>query len=205
MPRTVRDRMPGTTLPRWGRDGRPFRARIAARAHMEPPCRPSARTIPRHRPRRARLERPELPPSGSPGLRRGREGRRPRRPPCLHGAGRLRLPRRPPARHPAARSRMPPAARAPSSRHRDRQVYEGQGRGTGHAVLRACTVPAAHACHAVRPHAADRPIPHAASRPIPHATSHPRPGVVPFISVRRGAFRLLCLRQERGVRSQGDK
>jgi hypothetical protein len=41
-PRSIRDRTPGTALPRRGRDGRP----VHARAHMEPPCRPSARTQP---------------------------------------------------------------------------------------------------------------------------------------------------------------
>jgi hypothetical protein len=180
---------------------------LAARAPATPPERPHAvdRPLPRHRPCHAHLEWPEFPPSGSPGLRRAREGCRPRRPPHLHGAGRPRLPHRPPACRPATRSRMPPAARAPSSHHRDRLVYGGEGRGAGHAALYACTAPAARACRAVRPHAAGHPIPHAASRPIPHAIGRPRLGVVSFVSVGRGAFRLLYLRQERGVGSQGDK
>jgi hypothetical protein len=43
-PCSVRDRTPGTALPRRGRDGHPVCACAAARAHMEPPCRPSARS-----------------------------------------------------------------------------------------------------------------------------------------------------------------
>jgi hypothetical protein len=55
----------------------------------------------------------------------------------------------------------------PSSRHRGRLVYGGEGRGVGHVALRACTAPAARAltlpagraCHAVRLHAAGLSLP----------------------------------------------
>jgi hypothetical protein len=83
---------------------------LAARAPATPPegLHAAGRLLPRHWLRRARLERPKLPPSGSPGLRRGRKGRRPRHPP--------RLPRCPPARarplDPACR--RPPALQAPA-------------------------------------------------------------------------------------------
>jgi hypothetical protein len=52
----------------------------------------AGRPLPRCRPHRARLEPPELPPSGSPGLRRGREGCWPSRRPHLHVAVRPRPP-----------------------------------------------------------------------------------------------------------------
>jgi hypothetical protein len=117
---------------------RPYATRPAASAT------PSARTPPGCSiPHAIVRPCPKLPPLRSPGLRRGRKGRQPRRRPRLHGA--------------------------------------------------------------VRPHATGHPIPHDASRPIPHATGRPRPGAVPFVSVGRGAFCLLCLHRERGVGSQGDK
>jgi hypothetical protein len=61
------------------------------------------------RPCRARLERPKLPPSGSPGLRQGREGRPPRQPPAparCHSALRACTAR-------AAHARTLPSARTP--------------------------------------------------------------------------------------------
>jgi hypothetical protein len=107
---------------------------VARAPAMSPECLHTAgRPLPHHRSRRARLEQPELSPSGSPGLRRGREGHRPRHPPRLHGAGQPCLPRHPPTRRPAGRS-IPHAACATSSRHRDRLVYSREGRGADHGT-----------------------------------------------------------------------
>jgi hypothetical protein len=186
-PRSVRDRTPGTALPRWGRDGRPVHARTATRAHMEPPCRPSAG----HAARAPAHRRPPAPtpPAASrpPGTARALaigvawsmvgKGGTPATPPSAPAWRRPAAPATPSARTLPDRL-IPHAACATSSRHQDRLVYGREGRGADHAALRACTAPAAHACHAVLPHAAGRPIPHAACRQPPDPACHqlPMPG-----------------------------
>jgi hypothetical protein len=180
-PRSVHDCTPGTALPRWGRDGRPVHARAATRAHMEPPCRPSAG----HAARAPAHRRPPAPtpPAASrpPGTARALaigvawstagKGGTPAMPPSAPARRRPLAPATPSARTLPGRS-IPHAAYATSSRHRDRLVYGREGRGTDHAALGACTAPAAP-CLPRRPPARRRP-----PDPARHQPPAPGSGVV---------------------------